>query len=68
FWAFLSLFPIDPLMIGVTTIMTAMPCATNSTILCHEYGGDAELSASGVFLSTIISVITIPALTYFLLR
>lgn len=68
FWLIIRLLPIDPLMIGVTTIMIAMPSATNSTILCHEYNGDAELSSSGVFLSTIISVITIPILTYLLLR
>lgn len=68
FWLILVRFQLDPLMLGVTVVMIAMPCATNSTILCHEYDGDTELSAAGVFITTLLSCVTIPLLSYFLLR
>ncbi len=49
-------------ILGVTTVLAAMPAATNSTMLCHQYGGDAALCSSGVFVSTVLSLLTIPLL------
>lgn len=61
-YAVMRLLPVDPLILGVTTTLAAMPAATNSTMLSHQYGGDAALCSSGVFLSTLISLFTIPLL------
>lgn len=50
------------LELAVPVLITAMPVATNATILAGAYGGD-EVTASGlVFISTIVSLITIPLL------
>ncbi len=51
---------IDPVLKGVLTLMAAMPAATNSTMLCTIYGGNRELSAKLIFLSTALSAVTIP--------
>ena len=45
---------------GVLVLMAAMPAATNSTMLCTIYGGNRELSAKLIFLSTALSAVTIP--------
>ncbi len=59
--AFLLRFvDIDPVLKGVLTLMAAMPAATNSTMLCTIYGGNRELSAKLIFLSTALSAISIP--------
>ena len=54
---FLSL---DPALRGVLILMAAMPAATNSTMLCTIYGGNRALSAKLIFLSTALSLLTIP--------
>ena len=50
----------DPVLEGVLILMAAMPAATNSTMLCTIYGGNRELSAKLIFLSTALSALTIP--------
>jgi len=50
------------LELAVPVLVSAMPVAANTTILAGAYGGD-EVTASGlVFISTIISLVTIPLL------
>ena len=51
---------IDPALRGVLVIMAAMPAATNSTMLCTIYGGNRELSAKLIFISTALSIVSIP--------
>lgn len=52
----------DPLILGVAVIQMAMPAAVNGSILCMEYGGDAECMAQITFVSTLASIVTIPIL------
>lgn len=52
---------IDEELKKVLVLMAAMPAATNSTMLCTLYGGNRELSAKLIFLSTALSIVTIPA-------
>jgi predicted permease len=50
------------LALAVPVLMAAMPVAANTTILAGVYGGD-EVTASGlVFVSTAVSLLTIPVL------
>ena len=62
-----SFLEIDPILKGVLILMAAMPAATNSTMLCTIYGGNRALSAKLIFISTALSIITIPlwAAVYF---
>ncbi len=66
-WAILRWFITDPVMLGVTVILCGMPVASNATMICHEYDGDAQLSAAGVLISTVILLLTIPLLAWILL-
>ena len=58
----------NPLLLGIITVTSAMPAATNATMLSVEYGGNQELASSGVFVSTILSMVTIPAIMWLLFR
>ncbi len=63
----LSFLKVDPILKGVLILMASMPAATNSTMLCTIYGGNRALSAKLIFLSTALSIVTIPlwAAVYF---
>lgn len=62
----LRTFVTDPLLLSLTVVVLAMPAATNATILSYQYQGDDQLAASGVFLTTLLSVATIPVLMHLL--
>ena len=42
--------------------LMAMPTALNGSMLAMEYGGDTECMAQSIFLTTLMSIITIPVL------
>lgn len=52
----------DALILGVAVTQMAMPAAVNGSLLCMEYGGDAECMAQVTFVSTLASIVTIPIL------
>lgn len=54
----------DFVILGVTVIISAMPCAAVTIMLCNEYDNDAQMAAQTVFISTVLSVITIPVIAY----
>ena len=58
----------NPLILGITVVIAAMPVATMSTILAAKYDADQELAACGVFLSTLMSLATIPLVMLVLFR
>ena len=45
---------------GIVLVLAAQPSAMMSMILCQKYNQDAELAASIVFVSTLLSIISIP--------
>lgn len=60
-YALFMLIPgISPLIFGEAVIISAMPVATSGTMLCVEHGGDETFMARITFLTTLLSVITIP--------
>jgi hypothetical protein len=61
-----SLFVKDALILGVLTILTAMPCAAVTTMLCEENGQDGKTAASYIFVTTLMSVVTIPLVAFWL--
>lgn len=56
----LSLFIKDSLILGVTLIMISMPVANTAVLFATEYDGDVSLAAKSVFMTTLLSIITIP--------
>ena len=53
---------VDRAVVEAVTILTGMPAPMTTAILASKYGGDEEFAVSLVFVSTILSMITIPAL------
>ena len=50
------------MVLGVMVVIMAMPVATIITMLSAQYDKDQTLAASSVFITTLLSVITIPLL------
>ncbi|MBQ1280749.1 MAG: AEC family transporter [Oscillospiraceae bacterium] len=57
----------NPLALGVTVCLIGMPIAMNFTLLSAQYGRDQTLASSSIFLTTLLSVFTIPVLCSFLI-
>ena len=57
----------NELLLGVLVVSSAMPVATNGTMLCLQYGADEKLMAQGTFITTLLSVVTIPLVSMLLL-
>lgn len=51
------------LVVNINTVVIAMPVATYGTILCLKYGKDTTLMAEVTFITTLLSMISIPLLT-----
>lgn len=51
---------LDGLLLGIPVLITGMPVAANAVILSKEYGGNDLLASEGIFVTTILSLITIP--------
>jgi malate permease and related proteins len=58
----LYLFGFRGILLSLPVIIAAMPVAANSAILAEAYGGDSKTASSLVFVSTLLSILTIPAL------
>ena len=52
----------DPFVTNINTVVIAMPVATYGTILCLKYGRDTTLIAELTFITTLLSMLTIPLL------
>ena len=52
----------DSYVVNINTVVIAMPVATYGTILCLKYGRDTSLMAEVTFITTLLSMITIPLL------
>ena len=65
-WGIFHFFITDPLMLGAIVIISGMPVATNGTMLCYQYGGNAQIMAQGTFVTTVLAIVTIPLLVQFL--
>lgn len=61
-WYTLHFFVGDPVLLGVIVVLSAMPVATNGTMLSYQYGGDSRTMAQGTFVTTTLALFTIPLL------
>jgi malate permease and related proteins len=57
---FLIPVKIDPLVVSVLILQSAMPCMINIVIMAKIFGADDELATANVFISTIASIFTLP--------
>ena len=61
-WAVLRLFVTDPMMLGIPVLLIACPGSAILPAICIQYGKNDTFCAQQVFVSTVLSVVTIPAL------
>ena len=57
---------VDSMLLGVIVVVLCIPSATNATNIAYLYGGNHELASSGVMLSTLFSMVTMPLLMHVL--
>lgn len=61
----MKLFPIDPVSYGIFILLMAMPVGSVVMMVEKEYGTtDGSISAKSIALTSVLSVITIPVITF----
>lgn len=60
----LKMFRIDGLLLAIPVIIAAMPAPPNVTVLTEQYHADSYLAAQIIFITTLLSVVTIPLFGY----
>ena len=56
----LMMMDLEPMLYGVALSQMAMPVAVSGTLMCATYGGDQRCMAQATFLTTVLSIVTIP--------
>ncbi|MBU3111371.1 AEC family transporter [Clostridium lacusfryxellense] len=62
----LKILKVDEFLINICVILEAMPAAVMAAIIAEKYGGDSLLASQCIFITTIVSGITIPIIILFL--
>lgn len=63
-WPILSRMIADPFVLGITFLLAAMPVANMAVLFANEYHRDEKLAAKNVFITTVLSIITVPVVVY----
>lgn len=66
-YSILSRFIDSEMIVGIITIMAATPSAMVLTVLCIQYERDDSMASRGIFISTVLSALTIPFVIWLLL-
>ena len=64
FAAGLALVHADPMAMSICVILLAMPVASNTAAMAERYGGDHVFASACVSVSTLLSVVTVPLITW----
>ncbi|MBE7022560.1 MAG: AEC family transporter [Ruminococcaceae bacterium] len=64
----LAQFPIDRTMLGVLILQIAMPAQSILTVVASDFGSDDRYAAEYVFITTVASLVTLPAVYWFILQ
>ncbi len=62
----LTLIGTDPIVRGVSVLSAAMPAALITAMLAQKYGRDAAFASKVIFVSTLFSLVTLPAVAWVL--
>ncbi|MBO0588542.1 AEC family transporter [Sporosarcina sp. E16_8] len=62
----LYFMPVNDLLRAVIIVQASMPAAANTTMLALQFGTEPDLVSFTTFLTTLISIITIPVVLFFL--
>ena len=58
----LKVLGVDDALLGVSVIMSGMPAGSTTVILADKYDGDGHYASKVMFVSTLLSMLTIPLL------
>jgi len=53
-------------ILGINTVLAAMPVGTYGAMFCLQYGKDETIMVQGLLISTLLSIISIPLITLIL--
>ena len=56
----LTLLGFEGLLLGIPVVISAMPAAANSAVIAAQFGSDYQLASRAIFISTLLSIATIP--------
>lgn len=57
-------FKLPEIIAGITLIIDTMPAAATTAIFARKYDSDYELASQGVFVTTLLNLVTIPFILY----
>ena len=60
-------FIASDIILGTAVLLAGMPVAAISTTLCIEYGRDESLASKAIFITTVLSAVSIPLVFYLFL-
>ena len=60
----LYLTKVDSIIISVTVLQTAMPAPSTAAVFAGKYGKDTRFAAQMVFITTVLSLVTVPLIVY----
>ena len=58
----LKALKVDPMLTGISLILTGMPAGSTSALLAAKYGADEDYASRCIVTTTILSLITVPLL------
>jgi len=56
----LRFVPLDPTARGVLSLVALMPTAVTAAVFSDRYGGDTDFVVSGLLLTHLLSLVTVP--------
>lgn len=59
-WLILSAIGVDGLVLTIPVVLSAMPAAANTAIVASRYENDYQLASKLIFVTTLLSILTIP--------
>ncbi|EAC4331367.1 AEC family transporter [Listeria monocytogenes] len=60
------ILPVDEMAKQIMILLAAMPTAANTTLMAVQFDTKPDLVSSATFISTVLSIITLPIVLYFL--
>ena len=62
--AILKLLPLPPAVFRVVFVVSIMPVSSSAVVFMRRFGGDPDLAAQAAVITTLLSILTIPIMTY----
>lgn len=59
-WLVLRILGVEGMLLNIPVLIASMPAAANTAIIASKYGSDYQLAAKLIYISTLLSVVTIP--------